>query len=412
MPRRTSKRLKLSPKSVVLLAAHHQKVEGILAAGDVPAVPVQIEEKPIDGFDISDIWLPDGPCFLVYSFLCNGSINASRYADGISSLVHNYSLISTDFHKSIQRYLQSAPMTIRCRFAHNLNQRIQMICEKQVNLSEFHYDLVKEDDDSTSTTNAHGDAHDHDASSDSKLEDYVKILSSCKISNLHTLGLNLPGYRADDYQTYDSKKSIDFQKYIAQELASSCKPTKIKICTHDNELHVPMLTKFSSSLEELEISITRNKNQVGSVGLRKLISALKGLKKLKKLKIINNKKFGSFNVNVISKSLEEIDLVGCDNEFFLGKVNCPSLQTIRCRYHHKKYVHYPNERAELLNGIDPYDLLNSNDDLEDSISDRLEEEGDDNNNKWLEIPAEVYGFTVSSSCKIVILVTCGCCLMD
>jgi len=78
----------------------------------------------------------------------------------------------------------------------------------------------------------------------------------------------------------------------------------------------------------------------------------------------------------------------------------------------KKDVHYPNERAELLNGIDPYDLLNSNDDLVDSISDILEEEGDDNNNKWLEIPAEVYGFTVSSSCKIVILVKCGCCLMD
>jgi len=399
---RQSKRLKLQH----IKSAMEQLPEEVM-------VPVQMEEKPIDGFDICDIWLPDGPCFVVYSFLCNGSINVPRNADGISSLVHNYSLISSDFHKSIQRYLQSAPMTIRCgRFAHNLTQRIEMICEKQVNLSEFHYDLVKEDDDSTSTTNAHGDAHDHDASSDSKLEDYVKILSSCKISNLHTLGLNLPGYRADDYQTYDSKKSIDFQKYIAQELASSCKPTKIKICTHDNELHVPMLTKFSSSLEELEISITRNKNQVGSVGLRKLISALKGLKKLKKLKIINNKKFGSFNVNVISKSLEEIDLVGCDNEFFLGKVNCPSLQTIRCRYHHKKYVHYPNERAELLNGIDPYDLLNSNDDLEDSISDRLEEEGDDNNNKWLEIPAEVYGFTVSSSCKIVILVTCGCCLMD
>jgi hypothetical protein len=300
---RQSKRLKLQH----IKSAMEQLPEEVM-------VPVQMEEKPIDGFDICDIWLPDGPCFVVYSFLCNGSINVPRNADGISSLVHNYSLISSDFHKSIQRYLQSAPMTIRCgRFAHNLTQRIEMICEKQVNLSEFHYDLVKEDDDSTSTTNAHGDAHDHDASSESKLEDYIKILSSCKISNLHTLGFYT-------FHTFDSKKSIDFQKYIAQELATIlCKPTKI-IMFIFNELHVPMLTKFSSSLEELEISITRYNNQVG---------VIEALPRLRKLKLCFSMTNSPFYVSIRSASLHELIIANSPINCKIQECVCPCLKSLQ-----------------------------------------------------------------------------------
>ena len=414
MPRR-SKRLKVSPNKNKSVAQH--KVEDLVQH----AVHEVEDNNSIGGVDMSDIWLPDGPCFLVYSFICNGSINASRYADGISSLVYNYSLISKDFHRSIQRYMQFAPMILRYRYKQNLNQRIQMICKKQVNLCEFHYDLV--DENLMSTKNEHQHArqhqhahqqahqHDNDENNQEKVEDYVKILTSCKISNLHTLGLNLHGYRANNYHTFQNTKSIDFQKFIAREVAPSCKLTKIKICTHHNELHCPMLTRFSSSLKELEVIITRNHDDIDSVGLQKLTKVLKELKKLKKLKIANNNKFGSFDVNISSKSLEEIDLVGCDNDFFLDKVNCPSLRTIRCRYLHKEgsiLPSTPSTRREVLNGIDPDDLPNFDEGLAKGIFRTPGKEKRD----WLEVPAEIKGMTVSSNCKIAIFVGCGCCFED
>jgi len=350
----------------------------------------------IDGMELCDIWLPDLSCFLIYSFLCNGSVNASRYNDGISSLVYNYSFISKDFHKSIQRYLQSAPMTIYYRYGYNLKQRIEMICQKQVNLCEFHYDLVEDGE-----------------SENDQAPDYVKILTSCKISNLHTLGLNLCGYRENKYDSVSSQsaKSIKFQKFLGANVAPMCMPTRIKICAHEKELHCPMLTKFSSSLQELEIRISRNKldrdieELHDNPGMRSFTNALKGWKKLRILKIANNGKFGSYIINIHSKSLEEIDLIDCDNGFFLDKVNCPLLQTIRCRYRPKVCLLHSSTlmRSQVFNGIESDDLPYSKEAMEARIVAHKTLDDD-----WVAVPANVEGLSVSNRCKIEFLVQCDC----
>mmetsp|Transcript_4481 Transcript_4481/g.6862 ORF Transcript_4481/g.6862 Transcript_4481/m.6862 type:complete len:386 (+) Transcript_4481:151-1308(+) len=382
MPRR-SKRLKLSRKSVT----HDEENKG-----------ADLEENILlDGMEICDIWLPDLSCFLIYSYLCNGSVNASRYNDGISSLVFHYSFISKDFHKSIQRYLQSAPMTIYYRYGYNLKQRIEMICKKQVNLFEFHYELV-----------------DDGESEKDQAPDYVKILTSCKISNLHTLGLNLCGYRDNECDSDSSQraKSVKFQKFIGENVAPMCMPTRIKICAHEKELHCPMLTKFSSSLQELEIRISRNKldREMGELhdnaGMQNFTNALKGWKKLKKLKIANNGKFGSYIINIHSKSLEEIDLIDCDNGFFLDKVNCPLLQTIRCRYKPKFCLLLCSNqmRSRVFNGIESDDLPISKEALETRIVAHKALDDD-----WVAVPANnVEGLSVSNRCKIEFLVQCQC----
>lgn len=323
---RRSKRLK---------ALHQKSVDADGECGDIMPGSTNLNSNVIHGgLDIAGFWMPDEICFHIYSYLSNGSINGNCYANGIAALVHNYSYLSKEFHKSIQRYIPQAALTLRIRYGCRMEKRLEMICSKKVRLRELHVDV--------GSTNSH--------------IDFQKILKNCDISNLHTVGITLPFYRhsiQNDNMGW-LQDSRNFQKFMVDHVAAKSEPKVLKLCSNYRELDRQFLVCFASSLEELEVRIGTDKDdrQVTSDDdcLEVLSFSIEQMTKLRKFKFGQYNQFGAGYFVVRSESLEEMDTLHCDNRFFVRKCICPSLKSFRC-------LHTPmGSNYEIVNGIDPTEL--------------------------------------------------------
>ena len=291
-----------------------------------------------DGLELSSgLWLPDGILFHIYSYISNGQVTPSRYADGVASLIYNTRLISKPFLQSIERYLRSAPLKIRMRFGDDsprINRRIEWACENCVNVEEFLFDVPMG----------------NDVKSTQRRELFKKILSSCQTSNLVKFGLILPHY---SIRRPVNETTMEFQQFVVSNVSnqrhSNLNTPLKKLTVHFNpiELHLPLLTNYSHSLEELEIRICRYaKDRPDELVLSELSDAIKHMPKLKTLKIVNSGKFGAASIQISSDSLEEINVEECDNGFFFEKCSLPSLKVFRC-------LHKPpsDEQVERKTGL-------------------------------------------------------------
>jgi hypothetical protein len=110
------------------------------------------------------------------------------------------------------------------------------------------------------------------------------------------------------------------------------------------EWHLPVLTNFSNSLEELTLCISPDHEQ--DADLQDLSKSIQQLSKLKKLKLSFLWKRCSFEIE--SKTIEKIDMTGSEEGCFLDKCICPSLKVFKCNYKRSN-----DAEQEQSNGLRP-----------------------------------------------------------
>lgn len=333
---RRSKRLKLlheqsaSPTSVRKLNVHEEE----------PIVG--LDSDPEDGLELCGSWLPDGVCFHIYSYVSNGHIIANRYADGVASLVHSTRMVSQDVLKSVQRYLRQAPLKMLLRYGDDATQtqrRINWACRNRVHLDELFFDVPH--------LNTKGLE---------RVVDFKRILHTCQTTKLQKFGLILPMYNnlCHTFETLPDSPGREFQNFVLMNTPGGSGTDinisgvkKLSLAFHTQEFFLPLLKRYSNSLEELEIRICRHaKNRPDELVLEDLSKVIQGMTHLKKLKICNYGKFGAASIQIMSTSLEEIDTGNCDNGFFVETCECPSLKSFRFMHREQSKTH-----VERKNGL-------------------------------------------------------------
>ncbi len=287
-----------------------------------------------DGIEMCGSWLPDGVCFHIFSYLSNGNIIANRYADGVSSLAYSIRLVSKDASSVLRRYLRNAPLKMIVRYRDHTKQtkrRIEWACKNQVNLVEFLFDVPYLNNDGKR-----------------KMDEFKRILEACRTDKVQRFGLVLPMYNnlRQSFQLDDKSPELEFQRYVINKVpkpnpnyqpfnasinASGIK--KLCLAFHQDELHLPLLKRYSNTVEELEIRVCRfAKVRPNVLVLEGLSMAIKDMSRLQKLKICNYGKFGAASIHISSESLKYLDMLNCDDEFYVESLVCPSLESMEFKH--------------------------------------------------------------------------------
>jgi len=319
----------------------------------VAYVTQQENEQHADGAEMGAMWMPEGVCFNIYSYLNNREIVDER--SGVAALFRIVAFVSKDLLASVHRYLCQTNLTLNVSYlasssAPRYFRRVAWACRNKVKIAECSFYPTTRGQISVS--------------------EY--ILRSCDISEMQEISVLViyidskaeddayeskavkAGIPSDVFRQDDADCLVEFQRFLADHLPKHAPALKKMQLSFDNvKMYLPVLTNLSQSLEELKLSIRQTRNGCPlsfAIELQELSRVIEQLPRLKNLKLFE-KNGGSFHIR--STSLEEIDTTECSTEFFISKCVCPSLMMFRCTH-----------RGRRSNGARPAIAFNE-EDLED-----------------------------------------------
>ena len=306
----------------------------------------QYEEGQRAGLELNGNFLPDELMFCILGFLCNNNIHGLPcWSSNVAHLVSSFSLLSHDFQKCIQRYLQCTPLNLRYHFGtgHTMNQRIQMCIDEKVRFKSLRVDC-----------------------SEPKIVQpfLARLAKNCNMNYLQDLSISFPCHDSN----IEKLTILDHEEEMYSKQMQTCilemtqtkifmdrlekLPIEIKIRVHDLELKRDTLLAFKDTVTSLELHISRMKEAREDNGFdnvsKFLEDVLPQMKQLKKLTLVHNQKFGVGFVSINSKSLQEIDVVKCDDGFYVKKMNCPKLKKFKYRH---RLVRKDGEEIWTRNGV-------------------------------------------------------------
>lgn len=180
---------------------------------------------------------------------------------------------------------------------------------------------------------------------------FDKLTKNCNMNYLQDLSISFPCHDSNiekrDRSILDHEEEMyskDMQTCLLEMTQTKLfkdrlekLPIALKIRAHDLELKRDTLLAFKDTVTSLELHISRMKEDREDNGFDKMSKILEDvlpqLKQLKKLTLVHNQKFGVGFVSINSRSLEEINVAKCDNEFYVKKMNCPKLK--KFKYQHR-----------------------------------------------------------------------------